>query len=83
VVVFVAGALLVLGAQYVYWSGVGSDRVGGIQARFFVPLLACLPIAAGPVGWRWACSQTARVPVAVAVVPVYLALAVTIAFRMY
>jgi uncharacterized membrane protein len=83
VVVFVAGVLLVLGAQYVYWSKAGADAVGGMQARFFVPLLALLPIAVGPAPWRWARSASARVPVALAVVPVYVALAVTIAFRMY
>ncbi len=82
-VVFVVGALLVLGAQYVYWSKPGADVVGGIQARFFVPLLVLLPIALGPAPWRWARAATARVPVALAVVPVYVALAVTIAFRMY
>jgi hypothetical protein len=81
--VFVGGALLVLGAQYVYWSQPGAGDVQGIQARFFVPLLALLPIALGPAPWRWARSATARVPVALAVVPVYVALAVTIAFRMY
>ncbi len=82
-IVFVAGSLLVLGAQYVYWSAPGDDVVGGMRARFFVPLLVLLPIAVGPVPWRWARSATARVPVALAVVPIYVALAITIAYRMY
>ena len=44
VIVFVVGCLLVLGAQYVYWSVPGADVVGGMQARFFVPLLVLVPI---------------------------------------
>ncbi len=83
VLVFVVGALLVLGAQYVYWSKPGADTVSGMQARFFVPLLVLLPLAAGPAPWRWARSDVARVPVAVAMVPVLVALGATIAFRMY
>ena len=81
--VFVIGALLVLGAQYLYWSAAGADEIGGMQARFFVPLLALLPIAAGPVPWRWASSWTAQIPMALTLVPLYVALAVTIAFRTY
>ena len=83
VLVFVVGALLVLGAQYVYWSKPGADTVDGMQARFFVPLLVLLPLAVGPAPWRWARSDVARVPVAVAMVPVFVALGITIAFRMY
>ena len=48
VLVFVVGALLLLGAQYLYWSEPGADLVGGMQARFFVPLLVLLPLAVGP-----------------------------------
>lgn len=82
-VVFAVGALLVLGAQYVYWSKPADDFVGGMQARFFVPLLVLLPVAVGPVPWRWARAATARVPVALAIVPVSIALGASIAFRMY
>ncbi len=82
-IVFVAGSLLVLGAQYVYWSAPGDDVVGGMRARFFVPLLVLLPILVGPAPWRWARAATARVPVALAVVPIYVAFAITIAYRMY
>ena len=66
-----------------YWSKPGADTVGGMQARFFVPLLVLLPLAVGPAPWRWARSDVARVPVAVAMVPVFVALGITIAFRMY
>lgn len=83
VIVFVIGALLVFGAQYVYWTTPGDNAVEGMQARFFVPLLVLVPIAVGTVPWRWARSTTARIPVALGLVPVYVALAVTIAFRMY
>ena len=82
-IVFAIGALLVFGAQYVYWSTPGDNVVEGMQARFFIPLLVLIPVAVGPVPWRWARSATTRVPIALGLVPVYLALAVTIAFRMY
>jgi hypothetical protein len=82
-IVFVIGALLVFGAQYVYWSTPGDNVVEGMQARFFVPLLVLIPIAVGPVPWRWARAATARVPVVLGLIPVYVALAVTIAFRQY
>ena len=34
---------LVLGAQYVTWSTPGDDVIGGVQGRFFVPLLVLRP----------------------------------------
>jgi uncharacterized membrane protein len=81
--VFGAGCLLVLGAQYVYWTAPGADVVGGMQARFFVPLLVLVPIAVGPRRGRWARADAATVPLPVLLVPVYVALLVTIAFRMH
>jgi uncharacterized membrane protein len=83
VLVFVVGALLVLGAQYVYWSSPGADTVGGIQARFFVPLLVLIPIAVGPRRRTWARPERSRLPLAVLLVPIYALLVVTISFRMY
>ncbi len=83
VLVFVVGCLLVLGAQYVYWSAPGADVVGGMQARFFVPLLVLVPVVVGPRRGRWAAPATARVPVIALLVPLYVALLVTITFRMY
>ena len=81
--VFVIGCLLVLGAQYVYWSVPGADVIGGMQARFFVPLLVLVPIAIGPRRRDWASPATARVPVGALLVPLYVALLVSITFRMY
>ena len=72
-----------LGAQYVYWSAPGADVVGGMQARFFVPLLVLVPVVVGPRRGRWAAPATARVPVIALLVPLYVALLVTITFRMY
>jgi hypothetical protein len=83
VVVFVIGCLLVLGAQYVYWSAPGADHVGGMQARFFVPLLVLVPITIGPRRGGWAAAATTRMPLAWLVVPAYLAFLVTVTFRMY
>jgi hypothetical protein len=82
-VVFVIGALLVFGAQYVYWTTPGDNVVEGMQARFFVPLLVLLPVAVGPLPGRWARSATARVPLVLGLIPIYIAFAVTIAFRQY
>jgi hypothetical protein len=81
--VFVVGCLLVLGAQYVYWSAPGADVVGGMQARFFVPLLVLVPVVVGPRRGPWATPTTARVPLPLLLVPVYLAFLVTVSFRMY
>jgi uncharacterized membrane protein len=81
--VFLVGALVVLGRHYVYSSPPGDDVVRGVQARCFTPLLALVPIAIGPLGFRWARSVTTRVPVALALAPLYAALAVTITFRMF
>jgi uncharacterized membrane protein len=77
------GCLLVLGAQYVYWSAPGADVVGGMQARFFVPLLVLVPVIVGPRRGSWARPATARLPLAVLLVPLYVALLITITFRMY
>jgi uncharacterized membrane protein len=73
----------VLGAQYVYWSVPGADFIGGMQARFFVPLLVLVPVVVGPRRGGWARAETARLPLALLVVPVYVALLITITFRMY
>lgn len=83
VLVFVVGGLLVLGAQYVYWSVPGADVVSGMQARFFVPLLVLVPITIGPRRRSWASPATARLPVGALLVPLYVALLVSITFRMY
>jgi uncharacterized membrane protein len=82
-VIFVIGCLLVLGAQYVYWSVPGADTVGGMQARFFVPLLVLVPILVGPRRGRWAAPTEALVPCGALLVPLYVALLATVTFRMY
>ena len=64
-VLLVLVVLLTLGAQYVYWSAPGADRVGGMQARFFLPGLVLLPLAVGPIRARWADADRAtRAPLA-------------------
>jgi uncharacterized membrane protein len=83
VIVFVVGCFLVLGAQYVYWSVPGANVVGGMQARFFVPLLVLVPIAVGPRHGAWATPTVARVPLVAFVPPLFVALLVSITFRMY
>jgi len=83
VVVFVVGCLLMLGAQYVYWSVPGADVVGGMQARFFVPLLVLVPIVVGPRRGAWATPSVARVPLVALLVPLDVALLVSVTFRMY
>jgi uncharacterized membrane protein len=82
-IVFVVGCVLVLGAQYVYWSVPGADVVGGMQARFFVPLLVLVPIVVGPRRGGWAAPAEARIPLTILLVPFYIALLVTITFRVY
>jgi len=77
------GSLMLLGAQYVYWSAPGDDTIGGMQARFFVPLLVLVPIALGPRRGRWANPRTATWPLVALLVPLYAVLLVTITFRMY
>jgi len=68
-VLLVLVVLLTLGAQYVYWSAPGADRVGGMQARFFLPGLVLLPLAVGPIRARWADSERATMPLALLLVP--------------
>src|SRR5262249_20773054 len=69
--VFVVGMALVFAANYVYWTTPGDDTIGGIQARYFVPLLVLLPVAAGTPRVRWLDARVARVPVAVLLVPFF------------
>jgi hypothetical protein len=70
--------VIALGAQYVYWSAPGDDRVSGMQARFFLPGLVLLPLALGPVRARWADSREATVPLALLAVPVLALFCVTL-----
>jgi uncharacterized membrane protein len=81
--VFVIGAALVLAASYVYWTTPGDDTVNGVQARYFVPLLALLPVVVGTPRVRWLAAREARVPIAVLLVPFFVVFAVSMTFRMH
>ena len=59
-----AGSALVLAGLYVYYTTPGDDTIGGVQARYFAPLLVLVPIAVGSVDVRWLRAHEARVPVA-------------------
>ena len=72
-----------LGAQYVYWSQPDADVVGGMQARFFVPLLVLVPIIDRTASRAMGKRRQRRGFRAALLVPLYMALLVTITFRMY
>ena len=81
--VFVAGAVMVVAANYVYWTEPFSDQVGGVQPRYFMPLVALVPVAVGPLPFKWARASNARFPIAALLVPVLVAFCVILTFRMY
>ncbi|MBO7657035.1 DUF2142 domain-containing protein [Candidatus Saccharibacteria bacterium] len=41
---FVSILLLILTSLYLQWTPVGGDKVGGIQGRYFLPILALIPV---------------------------------------
>ncbi len=83
VAVFVAGALLIIGANYVYWTDPGQSVVHGVQARYFMPLIAVLPVALGPLGLERLRARTAHLPVALGLVPALLVFLLSVSFRMH
>jgi uncharacterized membrane protein len=74
--------VITLGAQYVFWSAPGADRVGGMQARFFLPGLVLLPLALGPIRARWAESRDAVFPLALLAIPVLVLFCASLTTRM-
>jgi uncharacterized membrane protein len=82
-VLLVLVVLLTLGAQYVYWSAPGAARVGGMQARFFLPGLVLLPLAVGPIRARWADSDAATLPLSLLLVPVLAVFCASLVLRMH
>jgi uncharacterized membrane protein len=83
VLVFVVGVVAIAAANYIYWTTPGKNEVGGIQPRYLVPLLPLVPVAIGGLDVRWARAATARIPVAVALVPALLVFLVSVTYRMY
>jgi uncharacterized membrane protein len=81
-VVFVIGMTLVFAAIWIYWTTPGDDEIGGLQARYFVPLLVLLPLMVGTPRVRWLGAREARFPLAVLLVPFVVAFAASVAFRM-
>ena len=41
------GNVLVAAANYIYWTEPGQSQIGGIQPRYFMPLVALVPVAIG------------------------------------
>jgi uncharacterized membrane protein len=82
-VILVVVVVLTLAAQYVYWSAPGDTRVGGMQARFFLPALVLLPLAVGPIRARWADSREAAVPLALLLVPVLVLFCASLTVQMH
>jgi hypothetical protein len=80
---FLAGVVLIGAANYVYWTPPGESQVGGIQPRYFVPLLVLLPVAIGALPWRWADTARARLPIPVLLAPTLVVFCVIVTFRMY
>ncbi len=83
VVVLLAGIVLVAAANYVYWTEPGSSQIRGIQPRYFMPLVALVPVAIGSLPFRWARADRATVPIGVLLAPVLVAFCVFVTFRMY
>jgi hypothetical protein len=81
--VFAAGVVLVAAANYVYWTEPGASQIGGIQSRYLTPLLVLLPVAVGPLPFRWARAGDARFPIAALLAPVLVVFCVMATFRMY
>ena len=49
-------ALLIIGAMYLSWTGIGADVVEGVQGRYFIPLLPllllCISMKENYVQWK-------------------------------
>jgi hypothetical protein len=83
VLVFLAGSVLIAGANYLYWTEPNASRIGGIQPRYFMPLLVLIPVAIGALPFRWADTGKARFPVPILLVPTLLVFCVILTYRMY
>jgi uncharacterized membrane protein len=83
VLALLAGVVLVAAANYVYWTEPGSSQVGGIQPRYFMPLVALVPVAVGSLPFRWARADRSTLPVGVLLAPVLIVFCVIVTFRMY
>jgi hypothetical protein len=83
VLVLLAGIVLVAAANYVYWTEPGKSQIGGIQPRYFMPLLALIPVAIGSLPWRWADTGRARVPIPLLLAPTLAVFCVIVTFKMY
>jgi hypothetical protein len=83
VLVFLAGSLLIAIANYLYWTEPHSSQVGGIQPRYFMPLVVLIPVAIGALPWRWADTGRARFPIPVLLVPALVVFCTILTFRMY
>ena len=50
-------ALLIIGAMYISWTGVGAEVVEGVQGRYFIPLLPlllfCISMKQNYVKWNY------------------------------
>jgi hypothetical protein len=83
IVLFVIGMTLVFAAIWIYWTTPGDDVISGLQARYFVPLLVLLPVAAGTPAVRWLGARDARLPLAVLLAPFFVVCVVSVTFRMH
>jgi uncharacterized membrane protein len=83
VLILLVGVVLVAAANYVYWTEPGSSQIGGIQPRYFMPLVVLVPVAIGSLPFRWARAADSRVPIAVILAPVLTVFCVIVSFRMY
>ena len=83
VLIFLAGAFLIVIANYLYWTEPHSSQIGGIQPRDFMPLVVLIPVAIGALPWRWADTGRARFPIPVLLVPALVVFCTILTFRMY
>ena len=83
VLVLLVGIVLVAAANYVYWTEPGSSQIRGIQPRYFMPLIALVPVAIGSLPFRWARADRAGVPIGVLLAPTLAVFCVLATFRLY
>jgi uncharacterized membrane protein len=83
VLVLLAGVVLVAAANYIYWTEPGQSQVGGIQARYFMPLVVLVPVAIGSLPFRWANTDRARFPIPSLLAPVLAVFCTIVTFHMY
>jgi hypothetical protein len=83
VIVLLAGVVLVAVANYVYWTEPGQSQIGGIQPRYFMPLVVLVPVAIGSLPFRWADTGRARFPLSTLLAPTLAVFCVIVTFKMY